>query len=62
MDDRKDKRRKRAFVNDADPAFDPVTAALRQMHDSIAGEPIPDDFMELLDKIDAKMSASKKFS
>jgi Anti-sigma factor NepR len=41
-------------------AMDSVTAALRKMHDDIAAEPIPDDFMDLLDKIDAKMSASKK--
>ena len=45
-----------------DPQFDSLTAALRQMHDSIANEPVPDDFLDLLDKIDAKMSASKKFS
>ena len=41
--------------------FDPLTAALRQMHESVANEPIPDDFLNLLDMIDAKMSASKKF-
>lgn len=45
-----------------DPEFDSLTAALRQMHDSIANEPVPDDFLDLLDQIDAKMSASKKFS
>lgn len=43
-----------------DPEFDPLTAALRQMHDSIANEPVPDDFLDLLDQIDAKISASKK--
>lgn len=48
--------------SDMDPHFDSLTAALRQMHDSIANEPIPDDFLDLLDKIDAKMMASKKFS
>jgi Anti-sigma factor NepR len=42
------------------PGVDSVTAALRKMHDDIAAEPIPDDFMELLEKIDAKMLASKK--
>ncbi|XVO20997.1 MAG: hypothetical protein HEQ18_10750 [Sphingorhabdus sp.] len=45
-----------------DPEFDSLTAALRQMHDSIANEPVPDDFLDLLDQIDAKISASKKFS
>jgi hypothetical protein len=39
--------------------LDPITAALRQMHDDIAKEPIPADFMDLLDKIDKKMSARK---
>jgi hypothetical protein len=43
-----------------DPEFDSLTAALRQMHDSIANEPVPDDFLDLLDQIDAKISASKK--
>jgi hypothetical protein len=46
----------------ADSDFDSLTAALRQMHDSIANEPVPDDFLDLLDQIDAKMSATKKFS
>ncbi|WP_411291888.1 NepR family anti-sigma factor [Sphingorhabdus sp.] len=32
------------------------------MHDSIANEPVPDDFLDLLDQIDAKFSAHKKFS
>ena len=51
------------FVGDgADYDFDALTAALRQMHDSIANEPVPDDFLDLLDQIDAKMSATKKFS
>ncbi len=45
-----------------DPEFDSLTAALRQMHDSIANEPVPDDFLDLLDQIDAKFSAHKKFS
>ena len=45
-----------------DPEFDSLTAALRQMHDSIANEPVPDDFLDLLDQIDAKISASKKIS
>jgi hypothetical protein len=45
-----------------DSEFDPLTAALRQMHDNIANEPVPDDFLDLLDQIDAKMSANKKFS
>jgi hypothetical protein len=50
-----------AIGDGMDSEFDPLTAALRQMHDSVANEPIPDDFLSLLDMIDAKMSASKKF-
>jgi len=56
----KGKRGPNSIAANMDPNFDPLTAALRQMHDSIANEPIPDDFLDLLDQIDAKMSASKK--
>jgi hypothetical protein len=55
-------KRKRKAGEEMDPEFDSLTAALRQMHDSIANEPVPDDFLDLLDQIDAKISASKKFS
>jgi hypothetical protein len=51
---------KRQAGETIDPEFDSLTAALRQMHDSIANEPVPDDFLDLLDQIDAKISASKK--
>jgi hypothetical protein len=60
LGDNKSKRRAGSVIGTEDPAFDPITAALRQMHDSIANEPVPDDFLDLLDKIDAKFSASKK--
>jgi hypothetical protein len=58
----KGKKRSAALGEATDPEFDSLTAALRQMHDSIANEPVPDDFLDLLDQIDAKISASKKFS
>jgi hypothetical protein len=58
----KRKRRADGAVGDLDPEFDALTAALRQMHDSIADEPVPDDFLALLDKIEAKFSASQKLS
>jgi Anti-sigma factor NepR len=35
-------------------AFDPVQAALRQLHDDIVAEDIPDDFLKLLDRLDGK--------
>lgn len=50
-----------AIGEDMDSEFDHLTAALRQMHDNVANEAIPDDFLDLLDRIDAKMSASRKF-
>ena len=59
MQDRRGKKQVKAFENKADPGFDPITAALRQMHDDFANEPIPDDFMRLLDQIDARFSGSK---
>lgn len=62
MGEAKGKRGLNSIAAHMDPNFDSLTAALRQMHDNIANEPIPDDFLDLLDQIDAKMSASKKFS
>ena len=35
-----------------DLAFDPIAAALRQLHDQITAESIPDDFIQLLKKLD----------
>ena len=35
-----------------DMAFDPIEAALRQLHASIAGEVIPDDIVRLLQALD----------
>lgn len=40
-------------------AFDPIAAALRQMHDEVASEDIPDDFLKLLDEIDDRVKARK---
>lgn len=37
-------------------AFDPIEAALRQLHDSVASEEIPDDFLRLLDQLDDRSS------
>jgi Anti-sigma factor NepR len=41
-----------------EPAFDPVAAALKQLHQSVADEPVPDDFLRILDDIDAKIAAA----
>ena len=42
-----------------DTAFDPIAAALKQMHQDVADEELPDDFLRLLDEIDAKIAADK---
>ena len=38
-------------------AFDPVSAALQQLHQAVASEAVPDDFLRLLAEIDAKIAA-----
>jgi len=48
-----------SFVNAVDPEFDPIAAALRQMHDGIAQEPVPDDFLKLLDQLDDRLADKK---
>jgi hypothetical protein len=48
------------FVNAVDPDFDPISAALRQMHDGIAQEPVPDEFLALLDRLDARIAEKDK--
>lgn len=47
--------------HDEDSAGDPIAAALKQMHDAVASEELPDEFLKLLDEIDMKI-ASKKAS
>ncbi|WP_219893235.1 NepR family anti-sigma factor [Aquisediminimonas profunda] len=36
---------------------DPIAAALRQMHDVVASEDLPEDFLRLLDEIDTKIAS-----
>lgn len=43
----------------ADTAFDPIAAALQQLHQSVASEAIPDEFLRILEEIDAKIAAAK---
>ena len=38
---------------------DPIAAALRQLHDDVVSEPLPDDFMRLLSEIDQKIGQEK---
>jgi hypothetical protein len=42
-----------------DISSDPIAAALKQMHDAVASEELPDDFLRLLDEIDTKIAAKK---
>lgn len=62
MNEKSGRRQPKSFVNKVDPAFDPITAALRQMHDGVASEAIPDEFLRLLDEIDDRIAAKKKLS
>lgn len=34
---------------------DPIGEALRRLHDEVAAEPVPQDFLDLLDQIDARL-------
>jgi len=43
----------------AETAFDPVSAALQQLHQAVASEELPEDFLRLLNEIDAKIAAAK---
>lgn len=43
----------------ADTAFDPVSAALQQLHHAVASEEVPEDFLRILEDIDAKIAAAK---
>ncbi len=44
---------------DVNTAFDPVEAALKQMHQAVATEQVPEDFLRILEDIDAKIAAAK---
>lgn len=48
------------FVNAIDPEFDAISAALRQMHEGVASEPVPDEFLALLDQLDARIAEKNK--
>jgi hypothetical protein len=55
----KDKHMKGSRMRSAEAAFDPVSAALQQLHQSVASEAVPDDFLRILEDIDAKIAAAK---
>lgn len=43
-----------------DLGSDPIAAALKQLHDAIASEDLPDDFLRLLDEIDTKIASKNE--
>jgi Anti-sigma factor NepR len=45
--------------NITEASDDPIGAALRKIHDAVLDEPLPDDFLDLLDQIDKKIAASE---
>lgn len=45
-------------MRQSDTAFDPISAALQQLHHAVASEALPDDFLKILDEIDAKIAAA----
>ena len=55
----KDQPRKGSKVPNANTAFDPVSAALQQLHQAVASEEVPEDFLRILEDIDAKIAAAK---
>lgn len=51
---------KKPELYDQDSGNDPIAAALKQMHDAVANEDLPDDFLRLLDEIDIKIAAKNE--
>ena len=39
--------------------FDPVSLALQELYNVVANEELQDDFLKILDEIDAKFAAAK---
>lgn len=58
----KEKPPKGSKMPDADTAFDPVSAALQQLYQAVASEEVPEDFLRILEQIDAKLAAAKAAS
>jgi hypothetical protein len=40
-----------------DTAADPISIALKKLHDDVASEDVPDEFLDLLAEIDRKIAA-----
>lgn len=59
-DSKKTEKKPARSGNAVSPEFDSISAALRQMHDGIANEPVPDDFLSLLDQLEERMAENEK--
>lgn len=53
-----DQSKRAGRMRQSDTAFDPISAALQQLHHAVASEALPDDFLKILDEIDAKIAAA----
>ena len=51
---------KKPGFSELDIGNDPIAAALKQMHDAVTSEELPDDFLRLLDEIDTKIAAKNE--
>jgi hypothetical protein len=49
-------------MHNLETAFDPVAAALKQLHQAVTNEELPQDFLRLLEDIDAKIAVAKSSS
>ena len=43
-----------------DMIADPISIALKRMHDAIVDEPLPEEFLALIEQIDAKIAGGKQ--
>jgi len=48
-----------SIMHPFETVIDPVSAALQELHNSVAVEKLPDDFRKILDEIDAKIAFAK---
>jgi hypothetical protein len=46
-------------MHNLETAFDPVAAALKQLHQAVTNEDLPPDFLKLLEDIDSKIAVAK---
>lgn len=52
--------RQRIVEAGQDMTADPISIALKRMHDAIVDEPLPEEFLALIEQIDAKIAGRKQ--